>query len=189
MINFELHLTTNKIFITHLDGFIKTCHLLSTKPLSIKLEHNLNCEQVTTIAYFNCETKHAIPLVKEFKKQLNTLDFPIERLKMEAPFDALPLSAKITENNTGYLEWHGETYVHNQADLLDLCKSTHTELLFCNNPENESILGTISIRHPLDDKSEFCDYIKQFIGELNMNGYSLLSQQFKHCLYDDYNQH
>lgn len=183
MTNFELHLTTQNLTADQLTQFKAVCRTLKAKPLFIELARGEYCQQPMATAHIECALEEILTRAQALSRLFEQRGFPIERIKIEAPFDALPVSAQITEDSPRYLEWHGKVRLHSQPELVELCKKYGSHLSR-NAIEGETGLRFVSIRLPLGDKAAFRRYVQSFVDELEANGWPLVKQQFEHGVYD-----
>lgn len=184
MINFEVHLTTAHLDAHTLASFKTICNKLNAKPLFIQLARGVHCHQPMSTVHIHSELDEVLPCARKISERFQEHGFPIERIKIEAPFDALPITAQITEDSPRYLEWHGKVHLHDEPALIELCKQYQSHLSR-NSIKGETDLRFVTIRQPLGDKTDFRHYVQRFADDLEHNGWPLVKQQFEHGIYDN----
>lgn len=183
MVNFEIHLTTSFLKNERIAEFSSVCALLHTKPLLIELARGECMQQPMATAYYKGFSEDVLIYAKRLADCFGEKGFFITRIKIEIGLNDVLNNKDLFADSVCYFEWHGKLKLHHPDELLKLCRQ-HRSHLSHNAIRGDSDLRFVSLRKKAEDKQQFINSVDSFVNVLEKGGWSLIKQQFEHCIYD-----
>ncbi len=183
-IPFELHITTEDISLTEIQGFVTFCSRNEAKPLLIELAQGECIKQPMFSKVLTLRTlEEALGQATALSRQLHANYFGVKRLKIEVPSSYSELWASPPARFTPYFEWHGKIAFDKVGALHKLCRKHRAHLSLNALKDNEGVRFITLREH--GDKNLFEQRVQELVEALESGGWPLIKQQSEYCLYDN----
>jgi hypothetical protein len=183
-IPFEIHLTTDAMWLGRQDDFLTFCTVNEAKPLIIELSKGdfIHQPMLSKIIYADAVVD-VLVFTNKLSNALNTDSFFVKRLKIEVPSQ---YSGRFDDFNTGfkkYFEWHCKISYTNTSALQLVCDK-HNAHLSVNSLKTGDNTRFITLRE-FGSKAGFKNRIAALLQALELGDWTIIKQESEYCIYDN----